>query len=93
MKGMKEEKYIRQKHYVTGVSTSCSGLAGIPGLVSAGAVTVGVKAGVGIEIAGHGVDTDVQLRLVAEVGVGAVVAVVVIELEVVADVCVSGTAV
>lgn len=83
------EKYIRQKHYVTGVSSSCSGLAGMPRLVSAGAITVG---GVGVETGGRGVDTDVQLRLVAVVGVGAVVAVVVIGVEVVADVCVSGTA-
>lgn len=89
-----ELKYIRQKHYVAGVSTSCSALVGIPGLVSVGAVKVGVEVGVGVgvETGGHGVDTNVGLRLVAEVGVEAVVAVVVIEVEVVAEACVSGTA-
>lgn len=91
-----EFKYIRQKHYVVGVSTSCSALVGIPGPVRVGAVKVGVEvgvgAGVGVETGGHGVDTDVGLRLVAEVGVEAVVAVVVIEVEVVAEACLSGTA-
>lgn len=84
-----EEKYIRQKHYVAGVSTSCSALVGILGLASVGAIKVGVEVGVrvGVETGGHGV--DVVLRLVAEVGVGAVV---VIEVEVVAEACFSGTA-
>lgn len=86
-----EEKYIRQKHYVAGVSTFCSALAGIPELASVGAVKVGVEVGVegGVETGGLCVDANVGLRLVAEVGVGAVV---VTEVEVVAEACVSGAA-
>lgn len=84
-----EKKSITQKHYVAGVSTSCSALVGIGGLVSVGAVKVGAEVGVGVETGLHGVDTDVELRLVAELGV---VAVVVIDVEVVAEACLSKTA-
>lgn len=87
-----ENKCIRQKHYVAGVSTSCSALVGNRGLVSVRAVKVGVEVGCGVETGLHGVHTDVELRVVAELGVGAVVAVVVIDVEVVAEACLPGTA-
>lgn len=94
---MKKRDFLkmRQKHYVAGVSTSCLALVGFPELVSVGTVKVGVKVGVGavVETGGHGVNTDVGLRLVAEVGVGPVVAVVVTDVEVVAEACISGTAI
>lgn len=83
-----EEKNKRKKHYVAGVSTSCSALVGIPGLTSMGAVRVGVEVRVGVATGGLCEGTDVGLRLVAEVGVGVVVAVVVI-VEVVAKTCVA----